>query len=311
MSLTSGLHSQYLELNGSFALEPRVALSYQFRPNQRFSVAYGYHSQMAPLPILQFREETSQGVMEATNEDLGFIRSHHFVLGYDRRLGNDWRLKTEVYYQSLNNIPVESTPSSYAVINEGADFAFQEKGGLVNEGTGYNYGMELTLEKFFSKGYYTLLTASLFDSRYTGSDGIERNTAFNNQYVLNFLFGKEWKVGASGRNVLTFDTKMATSGGRYYTPIDLEGTRANGGREVLVDGDAFTRQYDPYFRWDVKFGFRMNSKKKKISHQFFVDFQNVTNRENVFVERYNEISDRIDVVNQNGFFPDLMYRIQF
>ncbi len=311
LSLTAGLHSQYLELNNSFALEPRAALSYQFRPNQRFSLAYGYHSQMAPLPILLFREADNNGNMMAVNEDLDFIRSHHFVAGYDRRLGSDWRLKTEVYYQALNNVPVESTPSSYAVVNEGADFQFSEKGGLVNEGTGYNYGLEMTLEKFFSKGYYTLLTASLFDSKYKGSDGVERNTAFNNQYVLNFLFGKEWKVGKSGRNALTFDTKVATSGGRYYTPIDLEATRENGGRTVFVEEAAFSKQYDPYFRWDVKFGFRMNSKTKQISHQFFIDFQNVTDRRNVFVERYNQVTDQIDKVYQNGFFPDVMYRIQF
>ncbi|MEM1134909.1 MAG: TonB-dependent receptor [Bacteroidota bacterium] len=310
-SLTAGLHSQYLELNGSFALEPRAALSWQFQPNQRLSLAYGFHSQMVPLPALLYREETSPGVIESTNEDLDFIRSHHFVLGYDRRLGNNWRLKAETYYQALTDIPVESTPGSYAVINEGADFAFTERGNLANEGTGYNVGMELTLEKFFSQGYYTLLTASVFDSKYTGSDGVERNTAFNNQYVLNVLFGKEWKVGKSQRNAFTFDTKLATSGGRYFTPIDLEATRANDGREVLMEQDAFSRQYDPYFRWDVKFGFRVNSKTKKISHQFFIDFQNVTNRENIFVERYNEVTDRIDEVNQIGFFPDVLYRIQF
>ncbi|MBT31749.1 MAG: TonB-dependent receptor [Thalassobius sp.] len=309
-SLTAGLHSQYLEFNGSFALEPRAALSWQFRPNQRFSLAYGYHSQMVPLPTLLLEEEVN-GVNVRTNEDLDFIRSHHFVFGYDRRLGNDWRLKAETYYQRLTKIPVESTPSSFASINDGSDFAFSEKGSLVSEGTGFNYGLELTLEKFFSQGYYTLLTTSLFDSRYKGSDGVERNTAFNNQYVVNLLFGKEWKVGKEQRNALTFDTKLATSGGRFYTPINLEATRANLGREVLYEDEAYSKQYDPYFRWDVKFGFRVNSRTKNISHQFFVDFQNVTDRRNVFVERYNEVTDEIDIVEQIGFFPDVLYRIQF
>ena len=48
-----------------------------------------------------------------------------------------------------------------------------------------------------------------------------------------------------------------------------------------------------------------------MSHQFFVDLQNVTNRENVFVERYNPVTDEINEVTQIGFFPDFMYRIQF
>jgi hypothetical protein len=233
------------------------------------------------------------------------------VLGYDRNFGSSWHLKAEAYYQSLFDVPVEQEPSSYSVINEGADFVFDEKGSLVNEGIGYNMGIELTVEKFFSKNYYMLMTGSFFDSRYEGSDGIERNTAFNNRYVLNFLFGREWKFGANDQNAFTFDTKVTTAGGNPYTPIDLEGTRENGGREVLFTEQAFSERYDPYFRWDVKFGVRINSKKKNLSHQFFIDLQNITNRENQFVNRYNEVTDEINTVNQIGFFPDVMYRIQF
>ena len=311
LSLTAGLHAQHLGFTGAFALEPRLGMSWQASPKQRWSVAYGYHSQMPPLPILLLREETSPGVFTPTNQDLGFIRSHHVVLGYDRRLGQDWRLKAEGYVQRLTDVPVEQTPSSYSVINEGADFIFEERGSLVNEGTGINYGMELTLEKFFSRGYYTLFTTSVFDAQYEGSDGISRNTAFDNGYVLNVLFGKEWKVGKSGRNALTFDTKLATSGGRPYTPIDLAATRANAGRQVLMEDIAYSETYDAYLRWDVKFGFRLNGKRKKISHQFFIDLQNVLDRENVFTRRYNEVTDQINTVTQNGFFPDVLYRIQF
>jgi len=197
------------------------------------------------------------------------------------------------------------------VVNEGADFIFNERGSLVNNGNGDNYGLELTLEKFFSQGYYMLATASIYESTYSGSDGVERNTAFNNNYVFNGLFGKEWAVGKSKRNAITFDTKLTTTGGTPYTPIDLEATRANDGREVYQEDRAFSERYDAYFRWDVKFGFRLNSKKGKVSHQFFVDLQNVTNRENVFVERYNPVTDEINTVTQTGFFPDFMYRIQF
>ena len=151
----------------------------------------------------------------------------------------------------------------------------------------------------------------MYDSKYEGSDGIERNTAFNNNYILNVLFGKEWKFGAGNRHAWTFDTKVTTSGGSPYTPIDLEGTRNNAGDEVLFEDQAFQERLNPYFRWDVKVGVRLNSARRNVSHQFFVDFQNVTNRENEFVRRYNEVTDEVNVVEQIGFFPDFMYRIQF
>lgn len=311
LSTTFGLHSQYLTLTEDISIEPRAALSYQFRPNQRLSVAYGLHAQSVPAPILFLEEETSPGNSERTNDHLGFMRSHHFVLAYDRNLGDSWRLKAETYYQSLFDVPVEAFPSSYSLLNEGADFVFDERGSLVNEGTGRNYGLELTLEKFFSNNYYMLMTTSLFNSQYTGSDGVERSTAFNNQFVYNFLFGKEWQFGPGGRNAWTFDTKLTTSGGNPYTPIDLEATRQNAGREVLRQNEAFSLNYDDYFRWDVKFGVRINSGKRNVSHQFFIDLQNVTNRQNQFVDRYNEVTDEINRVDQIGFFPDVMYRVQF
>jgi hypothetical protein len=311
LSWNFGLHNQYAEFNGSNAIEPRTGLSWQFKPNQRLSAAYGLHSQLVPLPILVYEEPNENGVNERTNANLDFMKSHHFVLAYDYKFAQNWRLKAEAYYQRLFSAPIEQVSSSYSVLNEGADFTFNERGSLVSEGNGDNYGIELTIEKFFSKGYYFLLTTSLYESTYAGSDGVTRSTAFNNNYAVNALFGKEWPIGKSKRTALTFDTRLTTTGGTPYTPIDLEATRANGGTEVYFEDQAFSERYDPYFRWDVKFGVRLNSKNSKVSHQLFLDLQNVTNRENVFVDRYNPVTDEINTVTQAGFFPDFMYRFQF
>ncbi len=311
LSWNLGLHNQYSDYNGANSIEPRTGLSWQFQPRQRVSLAYGLHSQLVPFPILVYEEETSTGVFERTNSDLDFMKSHHLVLAYDFRFADNWRFKAEAYYQQLFNVPIELVPSSYSVLNEGADFIFNERGSLVSEGDGFNYGLELTVEKFFSNGYYLLATGSFYESKYEGSDGVERNTGFNNNYVLNGLFGKEWAVGKTKKNAITFDTKITTTGGTPYTPIDLEATRANDGREVYLEDRAYSERYEEYFRLDVKFGFRINSKKSKVSHQFFVDLQNVTDRENVFLDRYNPVTDQIDTVTQTGFFPDFMYRLQF
>ncbi len=311
LEFTFGLHSQYLEMTDDVMVGPRTAVSWQFKPDQRLSLAYGLHGQMVPMPILVRLAPNDAGVYTATNANLTFMKSHHIVLAYDRRFGQDWRLKTEAYTQFLFDLPVDSYASSYSAVNEGGDFVFTERNNLVSTGTGTNMGMEITIEKFLSKGYYALGTVSLFRSRYEGSDKVERSTGFDNGYVANALIGKEWPIGKARRNFVTFDTKFTTSGGRPYTPIDLEATRANGGRQVLQEDLAYSKTYPEYLRLDMKFGFRLNSRSKKMSHQFFVDLQNITDRENVFVDRYNPVTDRINTVYQNGFFPDFMYRIQF
>ncbi len=310
LTLNTGLHSQYSTLNEQFVLEPRAAINYRIAPKHRINIGYGLHHQPVPLPLLFLNEEVN-GEIRQTNTDLEFVRSNHFVVGYDVRLAKSWRGKVEVYYQDITNAAVEAFPSSYSSLTEGADFDFDnDKVSLVNNGTGFNQGVEITLEKFFSDGYYGLFTASFFESKYEGSDGIERNTPFNNGYVLNTLAGREFTVGKAKKNALFFDTRLTFSGGRYFTPVDLEASQA-AGFEVLQDDLAYTQQYDGYFRWDIKAGFKINSKSKKTSHQFYFDLQNVTNNENVFVRRYNRVSNQVDQVDQIGFFPDFGYRFQF
>ncbi|MEL6659226.1 MAG: TonB-dependent receptor [Bacteroidota bacterium] len=310
-TLNAGLHMQYLDINSSTALEPRLALNWDFAPRQTLSLGYGMHSQTQPIPILLATSPNADGTFSRPNEDLDFTRSQHFVLGYDFKFAADWRLKAEAYYQDVSDVPVDPFASSFSILNTGADFIFpRNKFGLVNEGTGENYGVELTLEKFFSKNYYALVTASIYDSRYTGSDGVERSTAFNNSYVLNVLAGREWNFGPNKRHAFTIDTKITTAGGRPFTPTDLEASR-EAGFQVDVEELAFSETLDSYFRWDLKLGVALNSDKRKLSHRFYLDFQNLTNQENIFVRRYNRQTNEVNDVFQRGFFPDFLYRVQF
>ncbi|MGB5821771.1 MAG: TonB-dependent receptor [Saonia sp.] len=309
-TLNAGIHTQYSTLNEQFVWEPRGAITYAVAPNHSINFGYGLHHQPAPLPLL-FLNEQVNGDLVQTNRNLDFVRSGHYVLGYDVKLAESWRGKIEVYYQDIDKVGVEAFPSSYSTLTEGADFGFDnDRVSLVNEGTGFNQGIELTLEKFFNQGFYGLLTTSFFESKYEGSDGIERNSPFNNGYVVNLLAGREYKVGKTGKNILFFDTRFTTSGGRYFTPVDLEASQ-QAGFEVLQEDLAFSQQYDSYFRWDVKFGIKFNSREKKRSHQFYLDLQNVTANENVFVRRYNRLTNSVDQVDQIGFFPDFGYRFQF
>jgi hypothetical protein len=310
-TLNAGLHAQYLDINDATAIEPRVAVNWDFAPLQRLTLGYGLHSQAQPIPILLAAAIDDEGTVSRPNKELDFTRSQHFVLGYDYKFSPAWRLKVEAYYQDVNNVPVDPFSSSFSILNTGADFVFpRNKVGLVNDGSGKNYGVELTLEKFFSNNYYGLLTASIYDSSYKGSDGVERSTAFNNSYVLNLLAGKEWSFGPDGRNAITVDTKITTAGGRPFSPTDLAASQA-AGFQVDVEEEAFSLTLDPYFRWDLKFGVTMNSTKRKLTHRFYLDFQNLTDQENVFVRRYNRQTNEVNEVYQRGFFPDFLYRVQF
>ncbi len=307
-TLNGGLHLQYFTLTEDVAVEPRLAAAYAATPRLTLTAGYGRHSQTPALPVFFFRDP-STGNPDA-NQELGFLRADHYVLGADLAFAPAWRIKGEVYYQNLFDIPVDNYPSSFSILNAGADFVFPERGNLVNDGSGENYGLEITLERTFTDNWYALFTGSLFESSYTGSDGTDRSTAFNNRYVANLLAGREWAIGKAKRNRFMLNGRVTTSGGQYYSPVDLEASREFD-TDIRSEELAFTERYDPYFRVDFKFGFQFNSKGKKFSQSFFVDLQNVTNRENVFQQRYNSVTGQVNTVYQAGFFPDIQYRVQF
>ncbi len=310
LTLNAGLHGQYFSINEQFVLEPRTALTYAINTKNSVNIGYGLHHQNVAAPLL-FLNENVNGILIQTNRDLDLIQSQHFVLGYDLRLADKWRAKAEIYYQAIDKAAVEKSPTSYSSLTEGADFVFsRDKTSLVSNGTGSNQGIEFTLEKFFSKGYHGLLTTSFFDSKYKGSDGIERNSPFNNGYVINVLGGKEFVIGKAQKNIFSINTKFTTAGGRYYTPVDLASSIA-AGYQITDNSRAFSEQYDAYLRLDLKFGFKFNSKTKKKSHQFYIDFQNITDNKNIFANQYNRLTQSVNRIDQIGFQPDFGYRFQF
>jgi hypothetical protein len=306
--LTAGTHVQVLFLNNAVSVEPRLGIKWDITSANSLTFAYGLHSQMQPINVYYLQTQQDDGSYSSTNANLGFTKSHHFVLGYNVLPFADWHVKTEAYYQYLYNVPVISHAGAYSMLNTGASFRPDLEDSLINSGTGRNYGVECTVEKYFSNGYYGLCTASLYDARYTASDGIERNTAFNGRYVLNLLLGKEWMLGV---DKLTADLKITRAGGRSFTPIDLAAS-AGAGREVLYDDlYANTERYPDYFRLDFKVSYTINSASTKFSHSLSLDLQNCTNNKNVFSYSYDERSRSIRTTYQLGFFPNVTYKLQF
>ncbi len=303
-TLNVGLHSQGLALNSTFSIEPRLAFKYQASKRLSASLGYGRLSQMQGLQVY-FVETRKNNVSSYTNQNVGFSINDQVVASLDFALTPKSRLKVETYYQYLTKIPVENRKTAFSMLNAGAEFGLPDVDSLQNAGTGTNYGLEMTLEHFFTDSYYYLFTVSLFDSKYKGSDGRERNTVFNGNYVINGLFGKEFRLSEKYR--LSFDLKGTLSGGRRYTPIDLEASRIQ--NRTVRTNDTFGSQYDPYFRLDTKVTLRRSG--KKVHQEWSFDIQNITNQQNIFTQSFDAGSKTIRNTYQLGLFPLVQYRILF
>jgi hypothetical protein len=314
LTLTAGLNALWLTLNRNSLspLEPRLGLSYDLPNRQKLSVAVGLHSQMQPTytyfyqtPNLASSRYPAPLVEE--NRAVGLTKSWHYVAGYNRLLGRNLRLLLETYYQQLFDVPVERVQSSFSMLNTGAAFSRIFPGPLVNTGVGRNYGVELTLEKFFSDNYYFLVTGSLFDAKYKGSDGIWRNTDFNGKYAFNVLFAKEIPFR---RSSLSLGAKFTATGGRWYGPVDEEASRRNQ-EIVFASATRNSLQFAPYRRFDVKVDYKIN--RKRLTHTIAVDLVNVLGIRNLLSLSYapQPNGSFIKQEYQLGFLPVFYYRVNF
>lgn len=313
LDVVAGLHSQYFSLSESFVpVEPRAGLKWTVSEKSSVNIGAGMHSQIQPT-YLYFYGQTNdaKGNPVPHNRKMDFTRSVHLVSGYERFPRADFRVKGEVYYQSLYRVPVERKASSFSLLNTGASFSRFFPDTLVNTGIGTNYGIELTAEKFFSKGYLFLVTGSVFNSRYQGSDKIWRDTDFNGNYVLNLLFTKEWFL--KNKNTLAVGGKITTAGGRRYGPVDIAASERD--KEVVwVDATRNSLQFRPYFRADIRINYRIN--RPKVTHEIAVDLVNVLGIENILKLTYapNDVDLSASPVREEyqlGFLPLFYYRIDF
>lgn len=310
--LNTGLHSQYFSLSQTVSPpEPRIGLRYQLNEKQFISFGYGLHHQIQPLPTY-YNYELGSIRQRPTNLDMGFTRSNHVVIGYDLTFAKDFHMKVESYFQYIDKVPISDTASSFSMLNAGSDFSTPNNNNLVNKGKGMNYGLEMTMEKFFTQGYYFLTTVSLFQSRYKGSDNVWRNTAFNGGYVANALGGYEYKFSGkkskTKNNAIAVDGKFTVAGGRYYTPIDIVQSAIQH-NPVEIGKRAFSEQYPVYFRPDIKFSYRLSM--KKITQEFSIDIQNFINRKNVFRITY-DVSTNAEIMQyQQRIFVLPQYKIYF
>ena len=309
-TLNSGIHFTHFALNGSTSIEPRAAIKWQANPRQSWSAAVGLHSRPEHVSYY-FIEQTEEGKPRTTpNKDLDMTKSLQAVLGYNQKLGDNMRLSIETYYQHLYDVPVVDDPTSRrSIINtQGIWDILGENRKMSNDGTARNYGVDITLEKFFSDNYYFMVTGSIFDSKFTPRDGNEYPTRYASNFQTNILFGKEWKMGKNKKNILGINGKAIIAGGNRDTPIDRVASQ-NEGRTVRKLDELFGEHMPAYWRFDLGVSYKMN--KKKTTHTIMLDLQNVTNHENIQARRYSVSRDELVDITQTGLFPSFNYRIEF
>lgn len=300
-TLNLGVNAQLFTLNENYTIEPRAALSWKFKPNQSLALSYGLHSRLEMLNYYFTKSEEG----ELINKNIDFTKAHHIILSYDLNIGRDYHLKVEPYFQQLFNVPIISD-STFSFINLQNDWFITNK--LSNKGKGINYGIDITFERYISEGYYYMLTASLFDSRYKAGDNKWRNTRYNRNFVFNALAGKEWMVGRSKQNMFNANIRLSYQGGDRYSPINLDASQKE--EDAIYDENkAFSKQLSPAFLVHFNVSYKIN--KQNLSHEFAIKVLNATRYKDYQGHRYNFKTHLVDPERESIIIPNISYKIEF
>ncbi|GFR77317.1 TonB-dependent receptor [Elysia marginata] len=334
-SLTGGLNLLYFSLTNNLGIDPRVNLSWNASESLTLNFGYGLHHKTQPLLSYYIEKPTKKSEMqpngEITNRNLKLSRNQHLVFGTSWQVLNDLRIGADVYYQYLDNIPISKdssflntesngirvggqnpiNPSVYSILNtSNRSFHLQVPYDLINAGTGRNYGVEITLDKSFSKGYYILFTSSFFDSKYKAIDGIERNTTQNLKYITNLSLGYEYGLIKRPRLdwVVNVDSKITLKGGQPYRGILKDESKQY---VVYDDKNIYKNRLEPYKNVNLKIGSRINF--PKTSHVLYVDFKNIFDFNNVFDYNWQVKNEKLieQKVLQPPFLWVLTYKFIF
>lgn len=305
LTFNFGLASQFFTLNQDWTLEPRASLQWKADSRNTFSLGYGLHSKKENLDVYFVKDDAGAYV----NKNLKLSKAHHFLLSYLHKFSDNLNLRVEAYYQQLYDLPVGVT-GTYCIINR-KDFYVDQA--LTNQGKGRNYGIDITLERYMSGGYYYTVNGSLYKAEYKAADNIWRNTRYDRTYLFKILGGKEWLLGKQKKNVLSVSGKFTLQGGMRHTPTDLAASRLlyeSGSAEVAYDNSqAFSLQYSPLYIVDLTVSYKICG--KKVDHTIAFEGLNIFGKQTPYIDIYNYKKDEMETYMNGMTFPNIYYRISF
>lgn len=302
LNFIAGFSLRYFSLNREIAVEPRLSLSYYLKDAWKAGIAYGLHSRLEPLQYYFTRDDWGAPL----NKRLQFSKAHHWVASLQWMPEKNYSFKMEPYFQYLFDIPV-GRENNLSFINLENDWFMQEA--LSNSGIGRNMGIDLTFEKYLTRGFYGLVTFSVFDSKYKNAPHSSWNsTRYNSNLIGNMLFGKEFSVGNRQRNKLGVNYRLTFQGGSPYTPVDEVLSLAS--NEIVLENDRpFVLRFTPVFIHHFTINYLIN--RQRSGHHLSLKVLNAGGFREFQGFRINRQSNTIDQYREALIIPNLSYRISF
>ena len=302
VEIRPGLRGDHFGLSDQWTLDPRIAFREELPHGLTLTQSLGrYH---APPLVTDFDPIFGDRVMLGSS-------ATQVAVGLKSIIGDDKEISGTVYYQDLEELPVDAISSATPTSANGGT----ESGGLLGIsrelvdtqfgsysyreaiGSGHAYGLELIARK--NVGRWTGWIAYTYGRSYRRNpkkDGLSHPYVLDQPHSLTVIgstaLGKRWRLGG----------RMRYTTGNPYTPV-AAAYRDASGDWVAVDGPLLSRRLPDFFQFDLRVDRSWQGAWG--TWNLYLDIQNVVNRANAEGVTYSEDYGKRSYTNGLPIFPSI------
>jgi hypothetical protein len=214
---------------------------------------------------LGYRDEA--GVLQ--NQSIKYIRSNHYVTGFQYLPKEDLKFVAEGFYKQYSNYPV-SVRDGISLANLGGDFNALGNEEVISNGKGNTYGFEFSVQQKLVKNTFAVFSYTFVRSKFSGADERLIASSWDNRHLISGLLGRKfkrnWEAGV----------KYRLAGGAPYTPFDRTASQLNYatlGTGILDYTRLNTERLIAFKQIDLRVDKKWNFKHTTLD--LFIDVQNV------------------------------------
>jgi len=294
VTATAGLRMDHYSYNDHWRLSPRISLAWNAAKKLTLSAAFGMFHQNVPLSILATNKENKK------NRDPYAV---HYVVGISYRVFEDMNLSIDIYDKEYRALPLTPEDPTQFIMDTGVDMGFYRSYDvLLDFGKAYARGVEFLLQKKLMKGFYGLVSGTVFRSRFRDVLGVWRNRINDNVYALKIIGGYLPKKGWG------LSVRFNLSGGLPYTPLDPELSKEYN-RRIFIKEKALSERYQPYMTLDIRVDKEIRWNKSTLF--IYLGATNFLNKKNVDSYFWNRIENKQDVFFQAPILPVFGFELVF
>ncbi|MEE1884603.1 TonB-dependent receptor [Pedobacter flavus] len=263
-------------MNPIETLSPRISLSYAISDYIKWNASVGRYYKLPVYTVLGFKDSNSL----YPNKDNKYIRSDHYVTGFEYLLSNSTRFTLEGFYKKYANYPV-SVRDQISLANMGGDYNVVGNEKVVSNGEGRAYGIEFFAQQKLTEKFFGILSYTIFKSEFSGANKKLVAAAWDNNQLLTATLGyklpRNFEIGL----------KFRYQGGAPYTPFDATASQTNyltTGAGVFNYNQLNTLRLPSFKQADVRIDKRWNYKNFALNA--FLDVSNFLRTKTPSIPKY-------------------------